>query len=233
MDAVIPMVCDLLAKDQKIIRMKKVVLIVFALMYGTLWAQDDVNSRDAKRRFVFGVKAGYNRSNVFDQKTLHFVSGPKSGGAGGVFVAIPVGGLLGIQPELLLSQRGFEGSGIIDNEVYDLRRTSTFIDLPVQLQLKLFSFFTMLGGIQYSYLVRQKDDFTFNNNGETILREFNNTNFRKNTAALVVGADINLWHFVISGRYGWDVVANHGDGSSSIPRYKNVWLQGTLGYRFY
>jgi hypothetical protein len=38
---------------------------------------------------------------------------------------------------------------------------------------------------------------------------------------------------VLSARSGWDVQRNNGDGTSSIPRYKNVWFQATIGYRFY
>ena len=62
--------------------------------------------------------------------------------------------------------------------------------------------------------------------------EFENDNIRKNTLCLTFGADVNIKHFVIGARAGWDVMTNSGDGSSVTPRYKNVWIQGTLGLRF-
>jgi hypothetical protein len=200
-------------------------------------SQDDhTSSRDAKRKLVLGLKGGLNNSNVFDQQTLNFVANGKTGWAGGIFLAIPLfplGGFFGIQPEMLISQKGFSGAGFIGNENYTLTRTTTYLDVPIQLQLKPFSFFTLLGGIQYSYLLKQKDEFTYGSNYEQVTREFNNDNIRKNILGLVVGGDVNLWHLVVSGRAGWYIIANHGYGTSSTPRYKNLWLQATLGYRFY
>jgi hypothetical protein len=37
---------------------------------------------------------------------------------------------------------------------------------------------------------------------------------------------------VIGARVGWDLMQNNGDGSSSTIRYKNVWYQATIGFRF-
>ena len=48
----------------------------------------------------------------------------------------------------------------------------------------------------------------------------------------VGGFDINVSHFVISGRAGWDLISNEGDGTSSDPNYKNHWFQLTVGYMF-
>jgi hypothetical protein len=50
---------------------------------------------------------------------------------------------------------------------------------------------------------------------------------------LTGGFDITMKHIVLSARAGWDLQENHSDGTSSTPRYKNVWYQGTIGYRFY
>lgn len=191
------------------------------------------SSRDAKRKLVFGVKGGFNRSNVFDQKGLDFVAGPKTGAVGGVFFAIPILGFIGVQPELLLSQKGFSGSGTLNNERYDLQRTTTWLDVPLQLQLKPFAFLSLLGGVQYSYLLKQKDELSQGPSYMSQTQEFENDNIRKNIVGGVVGADVNFWHVVVSGRMGWDMFANQGDGTSNTPRYKNLWVQATIGYRFY
>jgi hypothetical protein len=198
--------------------------------------RDHTSSREAKRKLVFGIKGGFNNSNVFDQQTLNFVAKSKTGLAGGIFLAIPLfplGGFLGIQPEVLLSQKGFSGTGVIANENYSIKRTTTYLDVPIQLQLKPFSFLFLTGGIQYSYLIKQQDELSYGSNYQQVTQEFNNDNIRKNILGLVAGGDVNLWHLVISGRAGWDIITNHGNGTSSTPRYKNLWLQATLGYRFY
>lgn len=193
----------------------------------------ELSSRDAKRRIVPGIKAGINRSNVYDAQGLDFVASPNTGFAGGVYVALPLGGFLGLQPEVLVSQKGFSSSGTMFGEPYYLERTTTFLDIPLQLQLKPFRFLSLLGGVQYSYLLRQTDSFS---DGEVTVAQseaFENDNIRKNILGGTVGFDVNIRHLVLSGRYGWDFRANRGDGSFYTPRYKNVWLQATIGYRFY
>lgn len=191
------------------------------------------SSRDAKRKFVFGLKAGVNRSNVYDEKGMNFVADPKTGFAGGIFAALPLGGFLGVQPEVLISQKGFSGSGTIDNENYSINRTTTFLDIPLQAQIKPFRFLSVLAGVQYSYLLNQNDEFIFGSNSVTQSQEFKNDNIRKNIFGGTFGLDVNIRHIVISGKIAWDLQTNNGDGSSYTPRYKNVWLQTTVGYRFY
>ncbi len=195
--------------------------------------KDPSTSKEAKKKLVVGFKGGINRSNVFDESGGSFVADPKPGYVGGVYMAVPFGGLLGFQPEVLVSQKGFQGSGVIAGENYLLSRTTTHLDVPLQLLVKPFSFFSFVAGVQYSYLLKQTDRFTFGTNSQEQSREFENDNIRKNIFGSVIGFDINLGHIVLSGRSGWDVTSNHGDGSSSTPRYKNRWLQGTIGYRIY
>lgn len=195
--------------------------------------EDEVSSRAAKRRIVLGVKAGANRSNVYDESGRDFVADAKSGFAGGGYLAIPIGSFLGFQPEVLVSQKGFRASGTIVNQPYSITRTTTYLDIPLQLQVKPFRFLSILAGVQYSYLMSQRDKFTFGPNSVEQRQEFNNDNIRKNIFGAVTGLDINIKHIVLSGRAGWDIRANQADGSSVTPRYKNLWLQGTIGFRIY
>jgi hypothetical protein len=195
--------------------------------------RDNISSREAKRKLVFGLKAGLNRSNVYDTKGLNFVANPKTGFAGGVFAAIPIGGLIGVQPEVHISQKGFTGRGMVNNESYTLNRTTTFLDIPLQLQIKPVRFFSLVLGIQYSYLLNENNEYSFEDKSIDENQQFDNNNLQKNIFAAVGGFDINIRHLVLSGRTGWDIQHNNGDGTSTDPRYKNVWLQGTLGFRFY
>jgi hypothetical protein len=196
---------------------------------GTLKAQDaDV---DPRGNFAFGIKAGLNCSKVWDEQGQDFKADAKVGFAGGVFFGIPIGRFLGFQPEVLVSQKGLQGSGTLLGSPYSFSKTTTYIDIPLQLQVKPTEFLTVVVGPQYSYLMHEKNVFTFGTNSIAQEQEFNNDNIRKNILGFVAGADVIIRHVVVSGRIGWDFQTNNGNGTSTTPRYKNKWLQLTLGFK--
>lgn len=209
------------------------IIFAFALLFiNSLFAQDNIRP-DPSERMVIGLKAGGNYSNVYDTQGDNFKAEGKIGFVGGAFVTIPIVKYVGIQPEILFSQKGFRATGNILGGGYSFTRTSNYVDIPLFLALKPSNFVTFLVGPQYSYLINHTDVFA--NGSTTIEREnaITSDNFRKNTLCFVGGFDITLNHFVIGGRAGIDMLNNRSDGSSSTPRYKNLWLQATLGYRFY
>lgn len=214
--------------------MKKLLLIlasVTTLSVTNSLAQD--NTTDFRDQLSFGLKAGVNYSNVYDSKGEEFHADPKFGLAAGAFLAIPFGKYFGLQPEALISQRGFRATGRILGSTYKFSRTTTYIDLPLFFAFKPSEFFTIMAGPQYSYLIHQSDVFA--NASTTIAQEteFKNDNIRKNTLCVVAGFDLTMKHIVLGARVGWDLQNNNGDGSSTTPRYKNTWYQATIGYRFY
>lgn len=188
--------------------------------------------RDTRKDLIFGLKVGVNGSNVWDEQGRTFTADPKTGFVGGAFMGIPIGEYLGVQPELLFSQKGFKANDVILNSRYRLTRTTSHIDVPVLIQFKPVEFITILGGPVYSYLLRQRDDFVWENMAVEREQEFQNDNIRRNRFGLMFGGDVVVAPLVIGGRAGWDLQQNNGDGSSSTPRYKNQWLQLTLGYQF-
>ena len=213
--------------------MKKSIIIittVFASLASISKAQDN---DDIRSKLAFGAKAGLNVSNVYDAKGQNFIADSKAGFAGGVFLGIPIGKYIGIQPELLYSQKGFKSTGTLLGSTYSDTRTTSYLDIPLQIQLKPFEFITFLGGVQYSYLLHQKDVYAFGANSTAQNQEFKNDNARKNIFGAVFGVDVTISHFVISGKACWDLQNNAGDGSSYTPRYKNVWYQLTVGFRLY
>jgi len=147
------------------------------------------------------------------------------------FFGLPIGKFVGIQPEALISQKGFQGSGTLGGSPYSFSRTTTYLDIPIFFQLKPAEIFTIVAGPQYSYLLHEKNVYTYGANSSVQEQEFNNDNIRKNILGFAAGADINISHVVISGRMGWDFQTNHGDGTSSTPRYKNKWIQLTIGFK--
>jgi len=201
--------------------------IFFALFASVTMAQEDMRDK-----VVFGLKAGLNYSNVWDERNEDFQADGKAGFAGGAFIAIPLGTLLGLQPEVMISQKGFQGSGSFLTYPYSYSTTTTFLDVPLLFAFKPSPHITFLGGPQFSFLLSETNRFTSENITNEQYEEFENDNIRKNIMGIHVGADVNISHFVISPRAGWDFQSNHGDGTSSTPRYKNQWLQLTLGYRF-
>jgi hypothetical protein len=205
--------------------MKKITLMIMAglsLAYSTS-AQDQAS---------FGLKVGANYSNVYDSKGEEFDADAKFGLAVGAFLSIPIGEYLGIQPEVLFSQKGFKATGRMFGSGYELTRTSNYIDIPLLVALKPAKSVTLLAGPQFSYLMRQKDVFSSPTTNYQQEEEFENDNIRRNTLCFIGGIDFNFDNTVIGARAGWDLSNNNGDGTSTTPRYKNAWLQATVGFRF-
>jgi hypothetical protein len=216
--------------------MKRIVVAVAVLFaVGAVNAQEEQKTKksDERNKLHMGIKIGVNNSNVFDEVGEEFRAEPKYGFAGGAFLSIPVGKYLGIQPSVLFSQKGFKGTGKLFENEYDLTRTTSCLDIPLLVEFKPLKSLTLVGGPQYSYLLQQTDVFKSGNNTAIQAQEFENENIRKNTLSASVGFDLNISRFVFSGRYNFDLQQNNGDGSSVTPRYKNIWLQGTIGVRFF
>jgi Outer membrane protein beta-barrel domain len=195
-------------------------------------AQNNPVDDDSRSKLQFGLKIGGNYSNVYDTKGENFNHDARLGAAMGVFLSVPIGKFIGVQPEALFSQRGFKGTGTLLGSNYGLTRTSNFIDVPILLAIKPVKFLTILAGPQYSYLLSQKDVFVTSTSTVEQQDVFKNDNIRKNILCVNFGADINIQNFVISARAGSDMMKNNGDGTSATPRYKNMWYQATVGYRF-
>jgi len=207
-----------------------IIILAFLVISTTAKAQDNLDNRE---KFQFGLKIGGSYSNVYDSEGEQFNADPKAGLTGGAFLIFPVGKYLGIQPEVMLTQKGFKGNGTLLGSPYSFKRTTTFLEVPILFAFKPSEFLTLLFGPQFSYLLNQKDKFTssiVNSNQE---REFERDNIRKNILGIAAGVDINLKKIVVSGRIGWDAQNNKGDGTSSTPRYKNVCSQITLGYKIF
>ena len=206
--------------------MKKIFLLFnfFVLIFSI------TNAQDNRSKLSFGPKVGLNLANVYDSKGEKFDGKSKIGFAVGAFTAIPIGNILGFQPELLFSQKGFKASGSVLGNAYTFTRTLNYLDIPLLLAVKPTQNFTIVAGPQYSYLLSKKDVFT--NSLLTVQQEeqFKNENIRKNTLCFLGGFDVNVNRFVFGARVGWDLFQNNGDGTSVTPRYKNVWYQATIGF---
>lgn len=204
--------------------MKKTLLLIVSLVL--------LINAGIAQEIHFGPKVGLNLSNVYDSEGEEFEADAKIGLAAGIFVSLPLGSLFGFHPEILFSQKGFKASGSILGSNYTFTRTLNYIDIPLLLAVKPSEMFTIVVGPQYSYLMSKKDVFKNSFLTTEQEEEFENDNLRKNTLCFLGGFDVNVSSIVIGARVGWDLYQNNGDGSSTTPRYKNVWYQATVGLRF-
>jgi hypothetical protein len=212
--------------------MKKPIILAASLFISMI-SVSNAQDNDNREKIALGLKAGVNRSNVYDAQGQDFKADAKMGFVGGAFLSIPLSKFIGIQPEALISQKGYTATGTLLGSTYSDTRTTTYLDIPIQLQLKPADFLTLVGGIQYSYLLHQNDVYAFGLNSIAQDQEFKNDNPRKNIFGAVIGGEVNIDHLVFSLKACWDLQNNSGDGSSYTPRYKNVWVQATIGFRMY
>lgn len=216
--------------------LKNTLFAIAILSAAQVWAQEPItpSAKDDNRdQFGFGLKAGVNFSNVYDEQGEDFVADGKTGFFGGVFVSVPLGTLFGLQPEINYSQKGFKSRGTFLGGSYDFERTTSYLDIPLQLQIKPVKCITLLVGPQFSYLLETKDDF--NTGTITVVQEeeLSEDNYKKNILGFVVGVEANWKGLFATARGGFDVTKTDQDGNSTRPRYKNQVIQFGLGYTFY
>ncbi|MBP6662017.1 MAG: PorT family protein, partial [Paludibacter sp.] len=168
-------------------------LIVAAMFFATTMVSAQ---SDASNRVSLGLKFGANLSNVYDTQGEEFEADAKLGMATGLFITLPITHFLGVQPEILFSQKGYRGSGSVLGSDYSFKRTTNYIDVPLLLTFRTGDYLTLLFGPQYSFLLSQ--NYTFKSDVLDISRDeqFDNENLRKNTFCVTGGVDINLSNIV-------------------------------------
>ncbi len=186
---------------------------------------------DDRNNVEIGIKGGVNYSTLYDVKGQNFVDNPLWGPVFGGFLSIPLGTYLGIQPEVLYSEKGFSGQGTEINGAYSFNDRMNYLDVPLMLQFKPIPNLYLLGGPEYSYLLSRTYTYTQGITSETTQQDFNNNNISHNIFGLIFGLDINISHVTLGGRVAWDLQDDNGNGTSTLPNYRNVWGQITLGLR--
>lgn len=209
----------------------KNLVMILTLATSVVGFAQETTIEDNRNELKFGIKGGINFSNVYDEEGQDFVAEGKAGFAAGGFLSIPLGKVLGFQPEVMYSQKGFKATGSFLGSNYEYTRTTSFLDIPLLLQIKPAPMLTLVAGPQFSYLLETKNSF---NGSSTSTQEdaINSDNYKKNIYGFVVGADVNIDKLVLSGRAGWDINQSDVDGNSTSPRYKNQVIQFTVGYTF-
>jgi len=119
-----------------------------------------------------GVKAGGNAASLAGDVTNKDYYSTKYGAHGGVLfnVSFLKNSMLGVQPEVLFSQRGYKidnPSTVVGNSTFNLKGTSSYnyLDIPLLVKFKLHSFYVEAGP-QYSRLLNVKDQERYLLNGK-------------------------------------------------------------------
>lgn len=216
-------------------KVKSTLFAAMILIAANMTAQQAITPSaddDHRDEFGFGLKAGVNFSNVYDEEGEDFVADGRTGFFGGVFVSVPFGQLLGVQPEVNYSQKGFKASQSVLGVPFEFERTTSHLDIPILLQIKPHKCFTILAGPQFSYLLDTKDELkgVFEFVDEESITE---DNYKKNMIGVVVGLEANWNSFLITARGGFDLTQSDVEGNTTSPRYKNQVFQLGLGYTFY
>jgi hypothetical protein len=207
-------------------------MILFAT---TLTAQQTITPSaddDHRDEFGFGLKAGVNFANVYDEEGNDFVANGRTGFFAGAFVSVPFSQMLGLQPEVNYSQKGYTASQSVLGVPFEYERTTSYLDIPLLLQIKPHKNFTILVGPQFSYLLDTKDElkgvFEFVED-----EEITEDNYKKNIIGGVIGFEANWKGLLFTARGNFDFTESDEEGNTFSPRYKNQVFQLGLGYTFY
>jgi hypothetical protein len=211
--------------------MKQIIALIALAIAGLTFNANAQEVSTPDHKVKFGLKAGLNVSNVYDVEGSQFDADAKMGLVLGTFVSIPLGKHLGLQPEILFSQKGFRGTGEAAGTPYYFYRTTSYFDLPLLLVLRAGPAVSFVAGPHLSYLVAQRDAVRTGDYSTVHDQTFSNQNVRRNTVGLTAGMEFYNKPVVLSTRVGCDFTNNNGDGTSSAPSYKNLWLQVTAGFK--
>jgi hypothetical protein len=202
--------------------MKKVMrIIVCCILASQAIAQD---------RIHVGVKGGVTRTDIYYNENLE--ADPRWGFSGGAFASFPIGKFLGLQPEVIYTQRAFLAKGSINGGSFAFTRTTSNVDIPLYFQLRPVKFLTLVGGPQYSFLLDKTDRFRDGRLTDEQKQQILDSGTRNGTVGVAAGLDINIGVLVLSGRVGWDLQRNSIQSGNFAPQYNNRWVQGMMGIRF-
>ncbi|UPT68297.1 MAG: PorT family protein [Sphingobacteriales bacterium JAD_PAG50586_3] len=212
--------------------MKRINILALLLMLSQMVAAQIIG--DDRDNVHFGIKAGVNFTNVYDASGVDFSSENRNGFVGGGFISVPIGKYLGIQPEVLFSQKGANAKGTLDGEAYTFKRTTNNLDVPIFFQVKPIPHLAIVAGPQLSFLMSQKDAYSADGDRIIIEQQFKNQTLRKANVGIAGGIDVWILKILLSGRVGCDLQKNTTTSSAGTqaPSYKNFWGQVTLGLRF-
>jgi hypothetical protein len=197
--------------------MKRTIVLLSAICaLGTAQAQTKTSNG-----FGFGIKAGANFSNPkVEVNNTELDTKTKVGLNAGVFMNIPMGSSLSVQPEVVYSSLGYK----VNDDKVDLN----YLTVPVLIKYNFAgSGFGIYAGPQIGFLASAK--YKPSNGSNTDIHD----NFKGTDVSLVFGPEFMIPNtpVVLSGRYQVGL-KNVAEPAAGNPDIKNNGATVTLGFRF-
>ena len=186
---------------------KLLILAIFSIMGNAAIAQ----------KFHIGVKAGANINKLTGQSfSDQFSFGYHAGG----FFSVGLGKKFAIQPEILFNQVNIDTSGSFSS-VYKFNQVDKiqlrYLSVPILLNYKPIRFITLQAGPQFGILM---------NKSKTLVENGRDA-FKAGDFSMLAGAQVNIGHLNIYGRYA--VGLSNLNDIDSKEKWKSQSFQIGLG----
>ncbi|WP_149208044.1 porin family protein [Flavobacterium johnsoniae] len=194
--------------------------------FGMLHAQDNnVNTE-------FGVKGGFNMSNLYGSGDDVDDNNILYGFNAGVYATLPISDFVAIQPEILFTTKGakLEYSGLVDG---DAKFKLNYIEVPLLVRVNITKNFNVHAGGYASYLVSSKvtgsGDIEFN-------EDVNRDDLNKFDAGIAAGVGVDFDPISIGVRYNYGLTTVGKErtvlgNTYTFPDAKNSNLTLYLSYK--
>ncbi|WP_433816170.1 porin family protein [Flavobacterium johnsoniae] len=194
--------------------------------FGMLHAQDNnVNTE-------FGVKGGFNMSNLYGSGDDVNDNNILYGFNAGVYATLPISDFVAIQPEVLFTTKGakLEYSGLVDG---DAKFKLNYIEVPLLVRVNITKNFNVHAGGYASYLVSSKvtgsGDIEFN-------EDVNRDDLNKFDAGIAAGVGVDFDPISIGVRYNYGLTTVGKErtvlgNTYTFPDAKNSNLTLYLSYK--
>ncbi|MEO6174025.1 MAG: porin family protein [Flavobacterium circumlabens] len=204
------------------------VTLFMTAAFGALHAQSENVTTE------FGVKGGFNMSNLYDDSNDPDDNNVLYGFNAGVYATLPISDFIAIQPELLFTTKGAE---LKYNNAFaegDAKFKLNYIELPLLVRVNVTKNFNIQAGGYASYLVSSKvtgsGDFDFEEDIDT-------DDLNKFDAGIAAGVGVDFSPISIGVRYNYGLTKvgkerNDGlGGTYTFPDAKNSNLTVYLSYK--
>jgi hypothetical protein len=170
-------------------------LLVFIVLFG-------VGHLSAQSLGSIGVKGGLNFAGAQGEDIEAFQDW-KQGYMGGVFLSIKLGRGVGIRPEAMYTQKGYEWSTTIGGEEVLHSINLNYVDIPVFLVLSPVKFLQVFGGPAFGYFIDGQTTISFSDGSvqQDISSDLDPEDIQEPEISAALGAALVLGSVSLEARY--------------------------------